>query len=584
MATPGHLPGVPPPPPVTTGRPAVLGTRHAISSTHQAATEAGHRILLTGGTAIDAGVAAGLALNVVEPHLSNVLGVAPIILRPAGGDPVTIDGLGRWPRAATRERVLAAYAGDLPVGVPRMVTPAAIDAWLTCLARYGTLPLAEVAAPAIELARGFPISARLAAYLDAERATIAAWPDTAAIFLPEGRAPRRGEVLRQEALAGFLDHLVDLEGRHRGRGRTAAITAVRDDVYRGEVAAELGRWCQEAGSLITRDDLATAAVTVAPPVRGRYRGHDVLACGPWSQGPVVPLALQILEGCDLAAAGPGSAEAFHLVAEALKLAFADREGYLGDPEHVEVPIDALLDPAYAERRRRELDPAVAAPSLPAPGDAWAFAGREGPAPYVPCPADGEGGPDTTFVAAMDAEGNAFAATPSDPALLGPVVPRLGATISTRGSMSWLEADHPSVLAPGKRPRLTCNPALLSRAGEPWLAFGCPGADAQCQAMVQVAIHLIDHGLDVQAAIEAPRVITTSVPSSIFPHAWEPGGLAVEERVEDEVQRELARRGHRLEPLPAFAPQAAGVSAVRRLDHGVLEAGADPRREGSALGR
>lgn len=185
---------------------------------------------------------------------------------------------------------------------------------------------------------------------------------------------------------------------------------------------------------------------------------------------------------------------------------------------------------------------------------------------------------------MDADGNAFAATPSDPALLGPMVPELGVTVSTRGSMLWLEADHPSVVAPGKRPRLTCNPALLTVCNEPRLAFGCPGAAAQCQAMVQVLVNLVDHGVQVQAAIETPRVTTTSVPSSLFPHAWRPGGLTVESRISRPVQDELTARGHRIEPVQAFAPQMAGVSAVRWRDNGVLEAGADPRREGSALGR
>jgi gamma-glutamyltranspeptidase / glutathione hydrolase len=331
-------------------------------------------------------------------------------------------------------------------------------------------------------------------------------------------------------------------------------------------------------------DLAAAGVAVESPCRGRYRGTELLTCGPWSQGPVLAMALQILEGVDLSAAGPGSADALHAVAEALKLSLADRDAFFGDPEHVDVPIEGLLDQGYAAMRRTRLDVARASPSLPAPGDPWPFEGRTGGPGHVPRPADGPGGPDTTFVAVMDAAGNAFAATPSDPAMLGPVVPGLGVTVSTRGSMLWLEPDHPSVIAPGKRPRLTCNPALLAEDGVAVMAFGCPGADAQTQAMVQVVINLVDHGLDLQAAIESPRVISTSVPSSIFPHAWRPGGLAVESRIDPVVRAELARRGHRIEPLPAFAPQAAGVSAVRRRPNGVLEAGADPRREGSAIGR
>ena len=577
-----HLPGVPPPPLVTTGRPSVLARRHAISTTHQAATEAGHRVFLAGGSAIDAGIAAGLALNVVEPHLSNLLGVAPILLQPAGGDPVAIDGLGRWPAAWDRAEVLRRFGGDLPVGVPRMVTPGAIDAWLSCLARFGSRSLAQVAEPAIELAEGFPVSRRLASYLAAERATIAAWPTTAAVFLPGGRTPEEGDVLVQSDLASFLRRLVALEADHSQRGRAAAILAVREDMFTGGIGHELADFLAAAGSGLTARDLAQARLTIEPPLRGHYRGREVLACGPWSQGVVVPLALQLLEGIDLA--GAAEADRLHVITEALKLAFADREGFLGDPEQVEVPVEGLLAPSYAAQRRALLDHRLAAPSLPPPGDPWPHQGRQGPAGYRPEPTEGEGGPDTTFVAAMDAAGNAFAATPSDPALLGPVVPGLGATVSTRGSMLWLDADHPSVVAPGKRPRLTCNPGLVRHAGRPVLAYGCPGADAQCQAMVQVVVNLLDRGMGVQEAIEAPRIVTTSVPSSIFPHAWQPGGLAIESRVAGDVQEELAARGHRVEPLPAFAPQAAGVSAVRRLPNGVLEAGADPRREGSALGR
>jgi len=265
----GHLPGVPPPPLVTTGRPSVLARHHAISTTHQAASEAGHRVFLAGGTAIDAGVAAGLALNVVEPHLSNVLGVAPILLQPAQGDPVAIDGLGRWPAAWDRAEVMRRFGGDLPVGVPRMVTPGAIDAWLTCLARFGTATLAEVAAPAIELAEGFPVSPRLAAYLAAEHATITAWPTTAAVFLPGGRVPEAGEVLVQADLAGFLRRLVALETANAHRGRAAALLAVRQDVFTGGIGRELAAFLGRTGSGLTAQDLAAARCTIEPPVRGR---------------------------------------------------------------------------------------------------------------------------------------------------------------------------------------------------------------------------------------------------------------------------------------------------------------------------
>ncbi|HET8569147.1 MAG TPA: gamma-glutamyltransferase, partial [Candidatus Limnocylindria bacterium] len=534
--------------------------------------------------AIDAGVAAGIALNVVEPHLTSFGGVAPImVFRPGMDQPETIDGLGRWPGSFTLDAYRARYGDDMPVGIPRTVTPGAPDAWLTALARHGRLSLGDVLAPSIELCEGFPVFPRLARSLADWAPRMREWPGTAAVFLREGRPPAAGEPLVQRELGDLFRRLAAVESAHASRGRAAAIMAARDAMYSGEIAAEMVAFVRAEGGELTLDDLAGYRVSIGPGAHTTYRGIDVYACGPWSQGPLVPMTLNILEGYDVASWGPASLEFLHHYTEAMKLACADREGFFGDPDQVDVPLRGLLDKEYAAERRRLIREDRAWPELPEPGDPWRYEGRPGPAGYRPRVAAGVGSADTSYACAMDAEGNAFSATPSDPAARSPMVPGLGIVVSTRGAQLWTTPGHPSAIAPRKRPRLTPNPAMLMRNGAALMPFGCPGEDAQCQAMVQVVCHIVDHGMNTQAAIEAPRAISRSFPWTFFPHAYEPGVLTVESRVAADVRARLASLGHVVRDLPAFSPAAAGVCAVRRLETGALEGGADPRRESLAIG-
>ena len=566
------------------GRPALLASRHMVSSSHYLASLAGLRMFPRGGSAIDAGIAAGIALNVLERHLTDFGGVAPIMLfQPGMRQPDTLDGLGRWPAEHDLASHRARYGDDMPVGVSRSVTPGAPDAWLTALARYGRLTLGEVLAPSIELCEGFPVYPRLAAAIERLRERLEQWPSSAAVFLPNGRVPRVGELLVQRELGDLFRRLVAIESAHGGRGRAAGIMAARDALYRGDIAAEIAAFMAEAGGAVTLEDLAGHHVSIVAPVHTTYRGIDVYACGPWSQGPLVPMTLNLLEGYDIAAMGPGTIAYLHRFTEAMKLACADREGYFGDPDLVDVPIDGLLRKEYADERRRLIRDDRAWPELPPPGDPWRHEGRSGPAGYVPRAAVGAGAPDTSYVCAMDAEGNAFSATPSDPGLGAPLVPGLGIIVSTRGAQLWTTPGHPSAIAPRKRPRLTPNPALLMREGGALMPFGCPGEDAQCQAMVQVVCNVVDFGMNTQAAIEHPRAISHSFPWSFHPHAYEPGLLKVERRVAPHVRDGLAALGHRVEELPEFTPATAAVCAIRRLDGGALEGGADPRRESYAVG-
>jgi gamma-glutamyltranspeptidase / glutathione hydrolase len=569
---------------VTQGRPAVLGKRWIVSSSHYLASQAGARMFERGGNAIDAGVAAGIALNVIERHLTDFGGVAPIIVfRPGMDGPESIDGLGRWPGNFDLAAYRSRFGDDMPVGVPRSVTPAAADAWLTALARHGRLTLEEVLAPNIELAEGFPVYPRLARAIAMLEERLRAWPSSAAVFLPGGRAPRAGEMLVQRDLAALFRLLVETERSGKALGRAGAIMAARDLIYTGAVAEAIERSQREHGGMITKQDLAEYHVSIEPPVHTTYRGIDVYACGPWSQGPLVPMTLNLLEGYDVASLGPGSVAFLHRYTEAFKLAAADREGFFGDPDQVDVPIRGLLDKAYADERRGLIRDDRAWPELPPPGDPWRYEGRSGPPGYVPRAATGVGAPDTSYCCAMDAEGNAFSATPSDPGLGAPLVDGLGFIVSTRGAQLWTTPGHPAAIAPRKRPRLTPNPALLMRDGRALMPFGCPGEDAQCQAMVQTVCNVVDFEMNLQAAIEAPRVISRSFPWTFFPHAYEPGVLTVEGRISREVRERLASLGHVIRDLPDFTPAAAGMCAIRRLEPGTLEGGADPRRESYAIG-
>jgi gamma-glutamyltranspeptidase / glutathione hydrolase len=573
----------------TTGRPAIVGSRYMVATGHALATAAATRMLEQGGNAIDAGVAAGLCINVLQPDMTNLGGVAPIMLYRADEGAVrTISGLGWWPRATEREYFARECGGAIPTGVRRCVMPAAADAWLTALGRYGTLPLATVAAPAIALAEGgFATYNFLRENIAAEAEGIARWPSSAAVFLPGGRPPAVGERFAQPDLGRTLRMLVEAEEGARGQGREAAIRAARDRFYRGDIAERIAAFHAEGGSWLTLDDLREFSVEVEEPLSVRYRGYEVYGCRPWCQGPVALEALAILEGYDLAALGHNSAGALHLILEALKAAFADRERFYGDPRFVEVPVAGLLHRDYAAEWRGRISAERATPGMPEPGDPWRFAGdgltRAG-AYRAPVAAAGPVEPDTSYLCVIDEWGNAFSATPSDGGGASPVIPGLGFIVSGRGIQSWLDPDHPSAIAPGKRPRLTPNPGLIMRDGAVYAPYGTPGLDVQPQAMVQLVVNLLDFGMEPQAAIEAPRVASYSFPASSHPHPYDPGLVRAEGRIAPDVLADLARRGHRVERWADWSAQAGALcTIVADRERGFLTGAADPRRMAYAMG-
>ena len=581
---------------IKTYRPTVSGMTHMVTAGHYLATSSGYSILEQGGNATDAGVAAGVTLNVVLPQWTSFGGVAPIIIHDAQKkETVSISGLGRWPRAANIDGYLAKFGGKLPAGIPCTVTPAGADAWMTALKLYGTMTFEQVVTQAMDLAEnGFPVPSTLAAEmaqtgdsLTHESSGQPAWASTVEIFFPGGRNFKTGEILVQKDLARSFMRLIEVERENASLGREAAIQAARDFFYKGEIAQEMVNFHQENGGLLTMEDLADFHVGIETPAHGTYKGVDVYTCGPWCQGPVSIQALQILEGMDLKGVGHNSPDYAHSVLEALSLAMSDREAYYGDPDFVAVPMQGLLSKSYAEERRALINPRKAFGEMPEAGDPWRHQGMESPngKPARPEPVGGGLQADTSYTAVVDRWGNAFSATPSDNIANSPIVKGLGFIVSARGSQSWLDQNHPSSMQPGKRPRLTPNPLLAMKDGKVLMPFGTPGGDIQPQSMVQFFLNVAEFGMEVQEAIEAPRVSTWGFPNSFWPHAYHPGLVGVEGRISPSVVEDLRKRGHNVEVWNDFTPRMGCLCAIH-VDHdrGGLHGGADPRRDGYAMGR
>ena len=568
----------------------ITGARFMISTGHYLATEAGVAVLQAGGNAIDAGVAAGLALAVVHSDQVQFSGVAPMVISLADRDDVvTIAGLGGWPKAARLETLLAEHGGTIPLGLLRTVVPAAPDAWILALERYGTMSFGDVAGAAIRYAReGFTMHPVMAHYIAKNEATYRRWPENAAIWLPHGRPPREGERFVQTDLARSLQFMADEERAASGRGRAAGLAAARAAFYRGDLAQAMVRYHREHGGWLTAEDLATYRSDIEAPVRTTFRGTEVFSCGPWCQGPVLLQMLALLATDDLAALGHNSPAYVHRVTETMKLAFADRERYYGDPRFVRVPLDTLLAPAYNAERRRLVRDDTAWPEMPPAGRVPGFDERPVAGPRPSDAALAAASPplpgDTSFACVVDALGNAVAFTPSDVSWESPAIPGLGFCPSSRGSQSWAVPGHPSCMAPGKRPRLTPNPAL-ARRGKGWIMpFGSPGGDLQPQAMLQVFLNHTVFGMNIQEAIDAPRFVTHSFPGSFEPHPYYPGRLDLERGVGAATGEALAALGHQVQWQPDLSINTAGVCAVvADREAGVLHGGADPRRAARAMG-
>jgi gamma-glutamyltranspeptidase/glutathione hydrolase len=565
---------------MTATRPTLSGPRHAVSAGHYLASTAAIAVLEAGGNAVDAGCAAGMALGVLLPDLVNVGGVAPIMIRMADGTVETIAGLGHWPRALPPDVFMREHGGRIPDGVRRTVVPAAPDAWITALERHGTMGFADVAQFAIRYAgEGFAVHPLLAETVAAHAAEYARYPSNAAIFLPGGQPPRVGDRFVQADLARSLAFMAEEDRRAASRGgRLAGLAAAHAAFYRGDIAREIVRFIEGEGGFLSMEDMAGFRSRLEPAVACAWRGHTLLTCGPWCQGPALAQTLLLMERAGFEGMAHNSADYLHLLTECVKAAMADREYHFGDPLFTPVPLDALLSAQHLEARLRQIDPQRAHPAMYGP-----LLGQGEPA-QGPQRADlPKVEADTSYVAVVDRWGNAFSATPSDGSWNSPVVPGLGLIPSNRGSQSRPDPAHPSGVAPGKRPRLTPNPAMLVTAEGGVMPFGTPGGDVQIQAMLQVLLNVFHFGMELQEAIEAPRLASYAFPSSFAPFDYFPARVAIEARVPQAVRDDLAARGHEVKDWPEMTWLAGSVEAVLSDPQaGLVRAGADPRRPAYAI--
>ena len=548
---------------------------------------AGVRLMAAGGNAIDAGVASIFAAAVVEISHFGLGGEAPIIIYSARDKRVVvINGQGPAPRAAS-PRLFAGkdtIPGNGPLGA---TVPAAVDSATIALARYGTRSLSEVLQPAIELADGFPMYEFLHHYFETERRFCEPYTWTMQTYYPGGKITPVGELFRQPNLAATLRALAAAEqaALARGASREDAIRAGRDAFYKGPIAHDMIAAVGEAGGVMTEEDLSSYAGKVEEPASAPYRGYTVYKAGFWNQGPSLLQTLRILEGFDLRAMGQGSADALHTTVEAIKLAYADRDRYYGDPDFVKVPGDVLLSAPYAAARRALIDPKHASLEQ-RPGDPARSAARleaPGAPAAVALPARAElqkEHGDTTSLQVADADGNLFSATPSSGWILGGafIAGKTGVPMSNRMQAFHLDPASPNVLAGGKRPRTTLTPTIVLKDGRPFLAIGTPGGDSQDQQILLVLLTIIDFGMDVQAAIEAPRVNSLHPVSSFDNHRAQPGVLEAESSLGPGVLNELKARGHLLVVRPPFGISTGIVAAGIDPVTGQLRGGADLRRE------
>jgi len=556
-----------------TMRPVVRGTRAVIAAGTPATVEAGMRILRAGGNAVDGGVAALFAAAASELSHFGFGGEVPILIRTPAGAVSAINGQGPAPGLATREAFLE--RGEIPAeGVEVACVPGVLDAGIVALLRFGTRSFEEVVAPAIELAEGFPFTELLEERLRRNEASVRKWPTSAAILLPGGKAPRPGDLLVQRDLAATLRDLVAAERAKRGEGREAGLEAVRDRFYRGPIARRIAEFVEKEGGFLRAEDFAAFRAEVEEPVKTSFRGYEVYKCGFWCQGPALLETLNILEGFDLRAMGQNSPRYVHSLTEAMKLAFADRDAAFGDPAFVPPPTEVLTK-EYAARRRALLDPERASRERrPGVGNGAIEASvrrREG------------GSGDTTCINAIDAEGTMFSATPSGAWFPSVIAGDTGIPLSQRLQAFVLDEGHPNVLAPGKRPRMTLTPTLVTRDGKPSLAISTPGGDVQDQAILQAFLNVVEFGMNPQQAVEAPRFDTAHLQKSFAGHAFRPAHLALEMRFPEATIRDLAERGHDIEiRLPWGSPSAVTIVTFDP-DRGVISAGADPRRYRYAAG-
>ena len=551
-------------------RPAVMGRKGMVSSGHPLASQAGIAMLQMGGNAMDAAIATAAALNVVEPLMSGVGGDGFIMVYDQKTARVEVcNGTGAAPLAATREYYAEGLGGIPSTGILSVSTPGLVDSWLAAHERYGSLSLSQVFAPAIDLAdNGFPVSHVLSRAIAGDR-LLCEFPTSRAVFTRDGVPLQPGQAMYQKDLA---------------RTFRAIVEGGRDAFYEGEIAGAIVEFSREQGGILSLADFAGCRSRWQEPISTTYRGHTVYEAPPNSSGHILLQELSLVEQFDIRSLGCNTAESIHLMVEAKKLAFADREAFVADPDFIDVPMQGLVSREYARERAKLIDPGRA--GAPAAGQPWthqpvgALAGR---------PEE-----DTTCFAVVDRWGNAVCQLQSIQSAWGSrlIAGNTGILLNNRMTYWHLEPGHVDCLAPGKRVRHTMNPVMAFNGagssgpdtpGQLVLVCGTPGADTQVQTNLQVISHLVDFGMTVAEAVESPRWRNTQNPTeSNYPHVCD-DLLYLESRFSSDVQDGLASRGHNINVIGPW--EATGSEVMIQVDprEGALSGAADPRRDGYAIG-
>src|SRR5687767_7180220 len=591
-------------------RPAVVGPTGGVSTGHPLTTAAAFSILLKGGNAFDAGVAALLAGGVLEQDLYSLGGEALVLVYPKKEAKVTsVVGQGWAPKAVDVDWYLSRNKNLSGEGLDPAVVPGALHAALTVLEKWGTMTFSDVAAPGIAYAEhGFPMRNSTARSIRGQRKFFESWPDNKTYWLKaDGSEYKPGETIKLPALARTLQRMVEAERGAKGRGRAAGVVAARDRFYKGDIAKEMVAFLQKHGAPFDLSDFADYYARIEEPAKTTYRGYTVYKHGFGSQGPVLLQALNILENFDLQKMGYASADYLHTVTEALKLAYADRDTYYADPAFVQVPGEGLLSKEYAKERAALINPAKASTTFIA-GDPlkydskvkqWTFwkANVENASTSRTDRGAGLSGSsmndssgivkDTTHMAVIDKDGNIFDVTPSGGWVPGAVI--LGDTgigMSVRGEQFWLDKSHANQIRPRARPRYTLTPSMVFKGDVPMMALGTPGGDNQDQTILQALLSIVDFWTDwypnLHAALERPRVQTAHFYGSFWPHDAGFNQLNVEATIPEAVYNELKARGHDVSRLRPYGMSGCATAVLIDPASGNRIAGADPRRDCYAI--
>jgi gamma-glutamyltranspeptidase / glutathione hydrolase len=568
------------------------GTRGAIAAGMETATEAGMRMYTSGGNAVDAGIAGMFAASVTEFSHFGLGGEAPILVRTKDGKVHAIAGVGTMPKLATADffrnhKLKPDEIVDPPeakglkdwvpvAGVLSALVPGMVESGLVALREYGTKSFSDVIQPAIELADGFPLDELRAYSLASSIKYFEAWPTSKKVFMPNGRLLQPGDIFRQPDLARTLRAMAAAEKKALAAGatRAKAIDAVHDYFYRGEVAHKIDEFMKANGGLLRYEDMAAFKLQPEEPVSTTFHGYTVYKPGFWTQGPTMIETLNILDGYDLASMKMNSADYIHTLVEAMKLAYADRDTYYGDPKFVHIPAEKLLSKEYAAERRKQIGHDASLDFRP--GDVEANPPKH---PFYSQIERHNVDPaalakDTTCVDAIDKDGVAISITPSGAWLPSVIAGDTGIPLTERAQSFLLVKGHPNELAGGKRPRVTLSPTLAVGPDHQILTLSTPGGDVQEQSLLQVFLYATLWGMNAEQAVEMPRFQTEHLVESFDNHAMSPGSLLLDERTPPASIQELQRRKHIVDIRSRYNSGSAPV-LVRFLPTGLIEAGADP---------